>query len=42
MSATNTGVPSMLSHRLPDPVPADEYEQCPVTRKTNRTKQTWT
>jgi DNA-binding HxlR family transcriptional regulator len=42
MSATNTGVPSMLSHRLPDPVPADEYEQCPVTDVLRRVGDKWT
>jgi DNA-binding HxlR family transcriptional regulator len=42
MSATNTGVPSMLSTRLPTPVPAAEHEQCPVTDVLRRVGDKWT
>ncbi len=42
MSAGNTGVPSMLGTRLPDPVPADEHEQCPVTDVLRRVGDKWT
>jgi DNA-binding HxlR family transcriptional regulator len=31
MSGGNTGVPSMVSTRLPNPVPVAEHERCPVT-----------
>lgn len=31
MSGTNIGVPSVLAHEPPRPVPADEFAACPVT-----------
>src|SRR5882724_7447038 len=42
MSATHTQVPSMLTADLPAPVPADEYEQCPVTDVLRRIGDKWT
>lgn len=41
MSDTHMDVPSMLSAHLPDPVPADEYEQCPVTDVLRRVGDKW-
>ncbi|GAB3647091.1 winged helix-turn-helix transcriptional regulator [Glycomyces tarimensis] len=41
MSGTHTEVPSMVSAALPDPVPADEYEQCPVTDVLRRVGDKW-
>lgn len=42
MSATHTEVPSMLAATLPTPVPAGEYEQCPVTDVLRRIGDKWT
>src|SRR4051812_19032272 len=43
MSTTNTGVPPTLrSHELPVPVPAGEYEHCPVTDVLRRLSDKWT
>jgi len=40
-SGTNTNVPSMVSAPLPDPVPIEEYEQCPVTDVLRRVGDKW-
>ncbi|WP_433360987.1 winged helix-turn-helix transcriptional regulator [Actinoplanes sp. CA-142083] len=42
MSAANTGVPSMLAHVLPAPVPVAEHESCPVTFVFRRLSDKWT
>ena len=42
MSAGNTNVPSMLTMSLPDPVPASEYDACPVTELFRRLGDKWT
>jgi DNA-binding HxlR family transcriptional regulator len=42
MSAPNTDVPSMLAHALPTPVPAAEYDACPVTDLLRRVGDKWT
>ncbi|MHA7985588.1 winged helix-turn-helix transcriptional regulator [Rathayibacter sp. CAU 1779] len=42
MPDTNTAVPSMVEADLPHPVPADEYEQCPVTDVLRRIGDKWT
>jgi DNA-binding HxlR family transcriptional regulator len=43
MSTTNTGVPAPLrGHPLPSPVPAGEYESCPVTEVLRRVSDKWT
>ena len=42
MSATNTDVPSMLTHVLPAPVPSAEHESCPVTLVFRRLSDKWT
>lgn len=42
MSGTHTDVPSMVSAPLPSPVPADDYEQCPVTDVLRRVGDKWT
>ncbi|CAM3316586.1 winged helix-turn-helix transcriptional regulator [Stackebrandtia soli] len=42
MSDTNTGVPSLVGAPLPSPVPADEYERCPVTEVVRRIGDKWT
>lgn len=42
MSDTHTGVPSVVSGPLPSPVPAAEYEQCPVTDVLRRIGDKWT
>jgi DNA-binding HxlR family transcriptional regulator len=43
MSTRNTGVPASLSdHRLPQPIPAGEYESCPVTDVLRRVSDKWT
>jgi DNA-binding HxlR family transcriptional regulator len=41
MSGANIGVPSMASTPLPDPVPAGEYERCPVTDLFRRFGDKW-
>lgn len=41
MSATHTPVPSMVSTPLPHPVPAEDYEQCPVTDVLRRVGDKW-
>lgn len=41
MSGTHTNVPSMVGAPLPSPVPADEYEQCPVTDVLRRVGDKW-
>ncbi|GAA2134288.1 transcriptional regulator [Glycomyces algeriensis] len=40
-SGTHTHVPSMVSAALPDPVPAEEYERCPVTDVLHRVGDKW-
>ncbi|MDG4801967.1 helix-turn-helix domain-containing protein [Micromonospora sp. WMMD980] len=43
MDTGNTGVRARLDdHRLPDPVPAGEYECCPVTDVLRRLSDKWT
>lgn len=43
MSTTNTGVPASLRDRpLPTPIPAGEYESCPVTEVLRRVSDKWT
>lgn len=41
MSGTHTDVPSLVRAPLPVPVPADEYEQCPVTDVLRRVGDKW-
>src|SRR5690606_25818341 len=41
MSATNTGVPSVVRARLPSPVPAHEHESCAVTDVLRRVGDKW-
>ncbi|MFE2044410.1 winged helix-turn-helix transcriptional regulator [Streptomyces sp. NPDC059477] len=41
MSATHTGVPSLLAHELPRPVPADELAVCPVGDVFRRVGDKW-
>ncbi len=41
MSGTHSSVPSMVSAPLPSPVPAEEYEQCPVTDVLHRVGDKW-
>ncbi|GAA2628501.1 winged helix-turn-helix transcriptional regulator [Paractinoplanes durhamensis] len=41
MSGTNMGVPSMLAHVLPTPVPAAEHEVCPLTDVLRRVGDKW-
>ncbi|MFI6284049.1 winged helix-turn-helix transcriptional regulator [Streptomyces sp. NPDC051018] len=41
MSGAHTDVPSLLGAPLPSPVPADEYEQCPVTDVLRRVGDKW-
>ncbi|WP_149261299.1 helix-turn-helix domain-containing protein [Actinomadura sp. K4S16] len=41
MSGTNTGVPSVLAHDLPRPVPADELAACPVGDVFRRVGDKW-
>ncbi|GAA0819060.1 winged helix-turn-helix transcriptional regulator [Streptosporangium amethystogenes subsp. fukuiense] len=41
MSGTNTGVPSVLAHELPRPVPADELAACPVGDVFRRMGDKW-
>ena len=42
MSGTNTNVPSIVSHALPSPVPAAEYEECPLTGVLRQIGDKWT
>lgn len=42
MSGTNTDVPSVLSAPLPNPVPSEEYDACPVTDVLRRVGDRWT
>nr|WP_062330192.1 helix-turn-helix domain-containing protein [Herbidospora sakaeratensis] len=42
MSDTHTRVPSVLAADLPSPVPAREYEDCPVTGVLRRIADKWT
>ncbi|MEV0651258.1 helix-turn-helix domain-containing protein [Phytomonospora sp. NPDC050363] len=42
MSGTHSDVPLLLTHVLPDPVPRNEYEACPVTAVMRRVGDTWT
>jgi DNA-binding HxlR family transcriptional regulator len=43
MTTGNTGVRAGLDgHRLPDPVPAGEYENCPVTDVLRLVSDKWT
>lgn len=42
MSDTHTNVPSMVATRLPDRIPAGEYEACPVTEVVRRIGDKWT
>jgi DNA-binding HxlR family transcriptional regulator len=42
MSAGNTAVPSLLTVSLPDPVPAAQYDACPVTELFRRLGDKWT
>ncbi|MEU5161520.1 helix-turn-helix domain-containing protein [Streptomyces sp. NPDC020875] len=41
MSGTNTGVPSVLAHELPQPVPAGELAACPVGDVFRRVGDKW-
>ncbi|OLT38385.1 transcriptional regulator [Actinomadura sp. CNU-125] len=41
MSGTHTGVPSVLEHELPHPVPADELAACPVEDVFRRVGDKW-
>ncbi len=41
MSGTHIPVPSMVRSPLPSPVPADEYEACPVTDVLRRVGDKW-
>lgn len=41
MSGTHTGVPSLLAHELPRPVPTDELEACPVEDLFRRLGDKW-
>ncbi|MFI1824921.1 winged helix-turn-helix transcriptional regulator [Streptomyces sp. NPDC020412] len=41
MSGTNSGVPSVLAHELPHPVPADELAACPVGEVFRRVGDKW-
>ncbi|MFE7130224.1 winged helix-turn-helix transcriptional regulator [Streptomyces sp. NPDC057638] len=41
MSGTNSGVPSVLAHGLPQPVPADELAACPVGEVFRRVGDKW-
>ncbi|MEU3167308.1 helix-turn-helix domain-containing protein [Streptosporangium sp. NPDC006930] len=41
MSGTHTGVPSVLAHTLPRPVPIDELEACPVGDVFRRLGDKW-
>ncbi|GIG91451.1 winged helix-turn-helix transcriptional regulator [Plantactinospora endophytica] len=41
MSAANTGVTSLASAALPMPVPAEEYDSCPVTDVVRLMSDKW-
>ncbi|MBF6180379.1 winged helix-turn-helix transcriptional regulator [Nocardia otitidiscaviarum] len=41
MSGTHTGVPSVLAHELPRPVPQVEVDACPVTEVFRRLGDRW-
>jgi DNA-binding HxlR family transcriptional regulator len=41
MSGTDMDVPSLVRAPLPSPVPAEEYEQCPVTDVLRRVGDKW-
>jgi len=41
MAGSNDGVPSVLMHELPRPVPADELAACPVTEVFRRVGDRW-
>ncbi|MBF6136649.1 helix-turn-helix transcriptional regulator [Nocardia otitidiscaviarum] len=41
MSGTHTGVPSVLAHELPRPVPQVEMDACPVTEVLRRLGDRW-
>jgi DNA-binding HxlR family transcriptional regulator len=41
MSGTNTGVPSVLAHELPRPVPVAELDTCPVSEVFRRLGDRW-
>jgi DNA-binding HxlR family transcriptional regulator len=41
MSGTDTDVPAMVSAPLPNPVPAAEFEACPVTDVLRRVGDKW-
>ncbi|WP_262849420.1 winged helix-turn-helix transcriptional regulator [Mumia quercus] len=42
MSGTHTEVPTLVGTTLPEPVPSDEYERCPVTDVVRRVGDKWT
>ena len=42
MSGTHTEVPALVGTPLSRPVPADEYERCPVTDVLRRVGDKWT
>ncbi len=42
MSGTHADVPTLVDTPLPGPVPADEYERCPVTDVIRRIGDKWT
>jgi DNA-binding HxlR family transcriptional regulator len=41
MSGTNMGVPSLLTHELPRPVPVEEFATCPVSDVFRRVGDKW-
>nr|WP_042196784.1 helix-turn-helix domain-containing protein [Kibdelosporangium sp. MJ126-NF4] len=41
MSGTNTDVPAVLAHELPNPVPQDELAVCPVNDLFRRIGDKW-
>lgn len=41
MSGTNTDVPAVLAHELPNPVPQDELAICPVSGLFQRIGDKW-
>ncbi|ALG11339.1 winged helix-turn-helix transcriptional regulator [Kibdelosporangium phytohabitans] len=41
MSGTNTDVPAVIAHELPNPVPHDELAACPVTDLFRRIGDKW-
>ena len=42
MSGANTHVPSVLGASLPNPVPSEEYDACPVTDVLRHVGDKWT